>query len=321
MAYQTGSAASATDLLGALRSFAAANGWTEDRWAANGAGYTLSIHKGTAYLHFRSAVNEILRVGYSNVTGIAVSGSTGYDGAKSWYLQPGAPTDSASTSIFNGIYGIGASNNYWLFANTSPDSIWMVVEVSAGVYHHLGFGEIAKYGTLSGGTFFTGSFTMDGYVNTATANYVDGDSSDRYRGLPFWNGDQYHGACVLANAEGTLQWYTACDYSCSLGATRRVRSIYSFGGWTNSLGYSWYTRGPNTLNGIAPMLPVYVSVESTSAGIFYPIGYLPHIRFMNIHSNAPQEIITLGADQWMVFPAHSKNYRSETLGFVIKYAP
>lgn len=319
MAYQTGSASSPTQLLDALRVFAVANGWTELRWGAHGAGYQLSLTKNGLYFHLRSAVGEVLRSGYATVSGIFLTGSTAFDSGQPWNNQPNTIRNTSSQIEACGLYEVSSNNTYHLFAASSPDMILLTAEVSPGIFHHLAFGELSKYGAYAGGAFVTGSFGSDGYTYTSggISDYVFGYSPDRHGGLPFNDYKSYGQTFVRGNVDAVDAWFSVCRGSPLTG--KRAKAMWEDGVGTqrNSLARYWWGHAPNTLNGVTPMIPFYVFVERPS-GFFSPFGYTPHLRYLNITNYAPAEQFSIGTDQWMAFPAHSKNNKSGVHGYAVR---
>jgi hypothetical protein len=326
MTYQTGVAATPTQLLDALRVFAVGNGWSEGRWAAHGTGFQLSLSKNGAFFHLRSAVNESLRVNYlSPVTGIFLTAASGFDAAQPWYNQPGTIRSTAvippSVPTGNlevvGLYEVSTVNTYHLFAATDPDQIVLVVETAPGVFHQLAFGALAKHGNYPGGEFVTGSFGSDGYTYTSTADRLFGYNSDRHGGLPFNDFKTGGLGFVRATLESLDSWFSVCQSAPLTG--RRAKSLWEAGVATpnNSLARPWWGYAPNTLNGITPMIPHLLFVERPS-GFFSPFGFTPHLRYLNITHYAPGESFVLGAEQWMTFPGHSKNAFSGAHGYAVR---
>ena len=318
MAYQTGIAATPDQLLDALRVLAVANGWTQLNWAASGTGQELSLSKDGHVVQLRSAVNERLRSGYSNITGLFLTASMSWDDVQPWNNQPGTIRNTSNQIEACGLYEVSTSNPYHLFALSGPDMIMLVAEVSPGIYHHLAFGELAKHGTYTGGLFVSGSYGSDAYIYnyTRSSDYVFGYHADRHAGFPF-NDYKYYGQNFIhAAVDGFDGWFSVCSNSPRTG--KRARALFEGGqNANNSLGRMWYSRVPNTLNGVSPMLPFYLFVERPD-GYFSPFGYTPHLRYLNITHYSPAESFTLGTEQWRVFPAHSKNGKSGVHGYAVR---
>ncbi|WP_243041025.1 hypothetical protein [Dyella sedimenti] len=330
MAYQTGTSANADQLLDALRVFAVANGWTQLRWAPDGTGQTLSLAKGGLYVHLRSAVNERLSTRYNTITGIWLIGSTGFDAGKPWWDQPGSIVNASyvsNTTSYRaeacGLFEVGTANTYHLLSAATPELIMCVAEVSPGVYHHLAFGELTKFGSYGGGAFVSGAFGPDAYTYTYSGfnDYVFGYDHDRHFGLPF-NDYKYYGGAnfVLAEVDGATDWHSVCKDWALTG--KRAKALWERGTGTprDSLARYWWGHVPNTLNGVTPMLPFYLFVARPS-GFFSPFGHTAHLRYLNITHYAPAEAFALGAEQWMAFPAHSKNGKSGVHGYAVRLIP
>ena len=58
MSYQTGSASSSTDVVKQLVTWLVSLGWTQDRSAVEGAGWTASLHHNGNFVHLRAVENE-----------------------------------------------------------------------------------------------------------------------------------------------------------------------------------------------------------------------------------------------------------------------
>ena len=321
MAYQTGTAATPDQLLDALRIFAVANGWTQLHWGASGTGQALSLTRNNHYVHLRSAVNERLRSGYSTITGLFLTASSGWDDTQPWYNQPGRIVDTSNRIEACGLYEVGASNTYHLFALASPEMLVLVAEISPGRYHHLAFGQLDTFAANTGGLFVSGAFGSDGYTyrTSSTTDTVFGYGSDRHAGLPFNDYKRYGQSFIRAQADGEENWYSVCSSSPLTG--RRARALFESGpGSNNSLGRYWYDRAPNTLNGVSPLVPFTVFVERPE-GYFSPFGYSAHCRYLNITHYAPAESFALGSEQWMAFPASAKGGESGVHGYAVRLIP
>ncbi|MCE5420251.1 MAG: hypothetical protein JJ713_05640 [Acidithiobacillus sp.] len=330
MTYQTGTASNPTQLLDALRTFALANGWAQDRWEwdveSENDNYTLSLSKNGIHVHLCTAQNEKYSF-YENssVTGLFLTASTAFDDSEPWWNQPGAIPNryyangsGRERTAACGLYQVSTANTYHLLAASSPDFIALVVEVSPGIYHHLAFGAIATYGSTAGGEFVSGSFGLKDDTESYRQDYLFGINND-YGGLPFMdykiNGMSY----VRAVVDGVGSWFSLCRSSPRSG--KRCLSLWGEVGAktdsNNNLGNRWWTCAPNGLNGLTPMLPFYLLVERDN-GFFSPIGYCPHLRYLNIRNYAPTQQFALGQEQWMVFPAHSRNQKSGEHGFAVR---
>lgn len=164
MSYQTGPATSPVDLLSQFKMFLVAAGWTADDDVADGTGRQVHVHKGSKYIALRSFINEnsLLLGGSPTLSGIAITGATGYASAANWFNQAGAPYRdgmSPSVDVITCVMPLpaGAISNYWMFADTAGDNVVLVALKASGIYTHLFFGDLVKYGTWTGGQYFGAS--------------------------------------------------------------------------------------------------------------------------------------------------------------------
>lgn len=321
MAYQNGIATTPNQLLDALRTFAVANGWTESRWGAITTGYQLSLTKNGIHAHLHSATNESLRSSLETVTGLFLTGSTGFDAALDWKNQTGKPQKTDGSVLACGLFNVSDSNAYHLFAASNPDMIMLVVEVSPGVFHQLAFGALTQYAaaTSGGGAFVTGSFGVDDYVYDypGFTDMIMTYPYDRHVGFPFNDGKSGgSGAMVLVEVDAATRWFSVCKESPDTGI--RCKALFESGvdGY-GSLAYPWWKNIPNTINGVTPMIPFYLSVERPG-GYFSPFGYAPHLRYLNMTHYQPGDRFTIGTDEWMVFPGHSRNTKSGVHGYAVR---
>ena len=186
MAYSTGSAASITALVDAIRVFAVANGWTQ----TDDGTYSLAFSVGAAtqtnqYAMASNLPNNTISSPTSPVTAKRTVLSKGGVYFQIFgYLQQGYKNKSLSTNAFiecwvSDAYTTGTTNahtqtnlrktaicgsmtqsfiNYHLFTNATGDYIHCVIEETAGYFRHFAFGQLTKYCTFTGGQYVQGTF-------------------------------------------------------------------------------------------------------------------------------------------------------------------
>jgi hypothetical protein len=87
---------------------------------------------------------------------------------------------------------------------------------------------------------------------------------------------------------------------------------------------------PNTWNGETVLLPFPIYIARSSGNKMSLVGNLKHLRHCRINFHNPGDIITLGSDQWKVYPWYRKNVstpgssgvsdsHSGTVGFAVRY--
>ena len=345
-AHTSGTATGVNDLLGAIRTALLADGWTEnlyasltdtyEAWASLvGNGYRLHVQKTAAdgtvmYFNLRSITRGIpfeLHEGDSNntvsyegtdyyygeMTGIAINGSTGFNGGLDWDYQPGGPT--VSTESIGGAIAdlLNASIPYWITIN--DDTVMVTVEYETNKYHHLCFGclEKAQDSGWTGGQFYCAEHGGDTPSYDAfkygTANGYNGEFGDNYylNSRFFCTYSGYVGG-VYADIDSDASWRTdwddvvwPCHSSSWLGSY-----VYSRVSWPNSFLSQYLEYAPNTFNSLAPLAPLYVMIKRSS-GRYSFVGYPSGVRFANILYHDAEDEISYGTDVWKLFPADKKD--------------
>ena len=341
MAYQTGSASSQTDLMSKLSTFAQANGYTEDYY--NGTNRHLSLS--------RPADNVYVSFAWDSVSHIQMYQALGYSGANDeepWNQanDSGNGTDSPDTLGDRerqiSAIGNGPFPNYHFFAYTSPTyGIHVVLEFSAGLFRHFGFGKIDKTGTWTGGAWCGGhlwnpgnTFAMYDVPNTnAHSVLTDGllDPGATYYGtyniksgatlhcenLPGQAAACKWGHCVHPNT-------TDVNLGDDRASNPRVRIAGGFRAGVALSQFGAYL--PDLANGYIPIIPIelfYYDGVAGDDGIYY-LGRLPNVGHIHLHGIDASEEITIGSDTWIAFPMVRKsniggnNQESENAGIIYK---
>jgi hypothetical protein len=315
MAYDTGSASTPTQVLDALRVFAVANGWTQNRWQASGSGYELCLSKGSLYANLRSIVNETVGFYALSRTGIVLNGSAGFDSGQAWNNQPGKCANTSNAALLCGAIEFTSSNTYHLFSASSPDLIMLVVEISPGTFTWIHFGNVIKCGSWNGGMIFGGRVWGDASVS---GGVIYSDSVSPASGF---GGDGRSSSYIHAEVDGSLAWRNITGNTgpspTGYKGYGNFSEIQSIGAAHLGFAGEWTVATPNQLNGITPMIPAYVFAARPS-NYRSPLGYIPHICYMRIDNYAPGETFSLGSEQWMAFPTISKGGASGMDGFAVR---
>jgi hypothetical protein len=331
MAFQNSAATDPQDLLQKLVTFLVANGWTTDRSAAEGLGWTASLHNGGVYVHFRAALNEPVPF-INNTAGLGYSISlyvgSGFSGGSPFNSQlVGSPIQSNdATAPKGGVMTLlsTAITNYYFFADAGGANVEVVVEKSSGVYAHMGFGtSLAQIGTWTGGPyFFASSSGAEGH--STTAGSTGHDLTAACMGTA---GDDFGAAVAFVRAEvDTFNgWVSMMSYNevstpsngycgrlgaSSVGGPAANQVIYdqvpaylSAGGWNTSGAYQRSLT--SAMDGRANLLPclLWVLRDGTSTGLS-PLGTIPNCFVCNgvgqgfsAGSDYP-----IGADTYTLFP-------------------
>ena len=283
MAYTTGTAANPAALLSSLATFASANGWTITP-LSSGTGFT-SPDGATFAL---STLTDTLWI----------RGCVGFDGTKIPSLQPGAATVAAISNQIAGPYA-----GYTFFAGNEAGAYYLhgIIEASAGIYKPFALGRLVKFDATVGGEYAS---AVCWQIGSSDTNYPD----DSYHDYLFDSTHNYGNSVggwshVRADLDGkSNNWMTLrpdWDGNTAIGSARK-------GGIQSSLlgiGYQRYNK-------LVPIMPIYLFADRPDS-MRSPLGYVPHLRLVDLTLLQPKEIISVGGEDWQVFPAHQ---RTDTYG-------
>lgn len=326
MSYQTGGATSSTDLLQKLVTWLVGLGWTQDRSAVEGAGWTASLHKSANYVHMRAVENESLIPWHVN-NGSAHYGVHMYLGTAFSSGQPfnnqttGSPIGSTTFPIGVGMQlSVGPFSNYYFFADSAGDNIVVVVEKTPGLFVHLGWGlSIQKAGSFTGGPYFFGSSSGYYTSDTATGANIPGFTSTS--DCPFVNQDGVGGGCGFVRADvdswtgkwisifnatgGPDQGFSGKEGDTSVRGTNTTMKsnfpVYAFSLTSTQFQYEQTSQQ----DGRANLLPVLLWAlrDSTTTG-FTLLGTAPNIFSTNAvgHGFSNADEYVLGGVTYKLFP-------------------
>lgn len=270
MIFVNGSAASLTDLLTAIQNACTSNGWS---LAGN------VLYKGTCYV-------EIKIVG----TLIQCQGGTGVDGSNNLTGRADTAAGSLGVSItkssYNGVStaAFGFPVVYDVHIGTAPDEVYVVVNYGVNLYQTLAFGQSSMPGLSGSGNWYCGLYNNSIYgiiQNTGEATYISAAAA---------------ASLFCRSANKTFGVHHALD-----SATWVVEGSYR--DWASLI-----NRQPNQWNQESILVPIRVYATRPS-GFVSPVMECAHARFVSIANLQEQQIITLGADRWKVYPWWLKSTR------------
>lgn len=317
MAYQTGAATSAADLLDKFRIFAEAQGWTTNRNAAAGSGREVCISKGAAFFNFRAYQNETMVVNGSsaaNKYGISLNGSDGYDSGSAWDRQPGYPLRGANNNGDQGhammplVTATGPFPSHHFFA-PNPNCLYCELEVNDGVFLRFGCGSLDLFNPAApgGGRFFYA--TGGSHVTNSTANnaWLGADMDNGTYALelaPFRAADYWSGSNALAGSMVRVSFGSFNNWANSgRQVVTSLQGMVCQGGGCHDKPLMHFSPAP--LNGFATLVPCVISLN-VGDEFLCPIGTLPGLRFMDMTNYQARDEFTFGPDTWKVFPWYQK---------------
>lgn len=202
-----------------------------------------------------------------------------------------------------------------LFTNDPSTYCHIVVEVSAGVFKHMMFGNLIKFGTWTGGGYYCGHWwdTSDTYIDEPTGQHS----------VPFDNyGTLGNSVSWTVHYEnGSDKWISAQETGSHNGVVRNRGRSAMRGGF----GRIFRNIKESSFSGLIPLGPILVQAvrltDDPDTTRF--IGQAPDVRAVNMTNLAPGATITIGSDTWMCFPMVAKNgavnqYNSKVTGYAYK---
>ncbi|ASK91046.1 hypothetical protein Xtri_02855 [Xanthomonas campestris pv. trichodesmae] len=277
MAYQTGTASGPAALLNSLATFASSNGWSSQ-----------DIQAGKGFTSPDGATFALV----AGTDSLAIRGCVGLSSSKVASEQPGA---ASVATVVNAIAGPFAG--YTFFAGNEDGAYYLhgVIEAAAGIYKPFAIGRLVKFDSTVGGEYASAVnwFYGDNYTNFPTNQYHDYlfDSRHLYQGNESWS----H---VRANLDGKannwMRLKTDWEGNNALGIAR-----------ADGLAGSLISVGYQRFNKLVPILPIYLFGDRPS-NLRSPLGYVPHLRLVDLRLLEPKQIITIGTEEWQVFPAHQR---------------
>ncbi len=311
MAFETGVSTSPSNLLSLLQTRLSTDGWTIVR--ANGLAETGSSLQLSVSDPGIAEGNQYNMVAFDTGTAPrwAIQPSTGDGGAGvNFYNHTGSPNSSGSvgTSLLFGNTDLsttdqgfgGASIAYFFFSGTTPSGArycHVVLEGTAGVYFHFAFGTVEKAGTFTGGQY-------------ATATSVQHNNFDQVWPFQFLQ-DVSRSQCYVRGdsllSAGSPGWRRLQAFAHALNSGALPLRFLYYGGLDTST-----QRTP-----FAPMLIPFWSLDipslSTTSSII--LGHVPDIMLVSMDGREPGAILTLGSDDWYIFPAHFKTQVNSSVSY------
>lgn len=303
MSYETGTATNIADLFTKLETFAVANGWTSDYSTTD----RLFLTRSTVSVAFRWA--SASPTGFGVYQHLAFVGSGTAPGSHTSDSGQGAVSGTDATIIAGrSVVCPNSSMAYWFFE--SDTYIHCVVETAASRYAHFGFGILTKKGTYTGGEYSYGNrvggdtafdplatFLLDGHAGlTSPASVIAFVGVVHIESLPN----------QTASGKWGVTWAGGLANTGTDRATVARENLQGgFRGGPNARGFGRY--GGATTSGLVPLVPLGIWYDDRSNARWYPLGYMPDVRSVNMKNFVGAQEITIGSDVWLVFPAKYKS--------------
>ena len=312
MAYLTGTATSPTDLLQQLVAWLNTLGWTTEMSQADTNGWRAHLSKAGVYVNLRANAGTKTGLwGYSlgwddPANGIGVYVGTGHNAGAAWHAQPGGPIANGQSFTVGAWMRCPAAGPLAFHAfDDGDDNIIVVTEITAGIFSHMGWGNLEKAGVWTGGAYFFAD--KSSYASGSTPAY---DSQSAY--CP-GSHSAYGGgmaAFVRADVDTFTKWLSvgSNEYYAHYGYTGR-RADSDQEGWdipTDKIPRctaAFMARQVSSINSQANLVPIRWYAKRDDGG-YSLLGRLPAIYASNATAkgHAIGEEILIGADTYKLFP-------------------
>ena len=300
MAFQTQQVNSFSDIQLAIESALAGEGWTLD---------------GDAHILSKNGLFVKTNVGGKGLRLFCGTGASG--GALTGMPNPALPVNIGQVRRAGANVPMPFPARILLF--TFSMEVYLIVNTNVEEYQYLAFGQSGVPGIPGTGNWHAGS------LNNATTGSTDEFSPGPIGGAPGYYATSVPGIFFdRTTAYQTIRGYTSYVHH---GFTDAAQF---FPGWEYVSGQAmiapFYQIQPNAWNSESVLLPLraYASRPENFVSL---AAELKHARLVRLDFLAPEQIVQLGPDKWMVLPWFKKNpderdgggLHTGTLGWAIRY--
>lgn len=290
MAFYSGTAASYDALLAALTSACVEQGWT---WADG------ILSKGAAFVKL-----------WTNADGILLQGGTGKTGT----TLNGASPHTPRLGRIHATLGTQPAwpMSYSLHIGSSPDEVYLIARHNVDCFYWLAFG-VSTVPGLSGTGLWLGAVACpspETYTSGSASGGIrinaSGSGTDTYfSGLGssaalFWKTHNIAPAKSQNTVHTLLDGVAWADQPTGGGPT----ALYKL--QAVACADPHIARSPSAWNSEAILLPIQAYQTRTSAKMSLVVD-LANARYVRMDNYLPEQIITLGADRWKLYPFYRKN--------------
>lgn len=311
MAYESGTTSSWSDLRSKLSTFLAANGWSV---ASN------LFYKDGCYVEI--VVDALGGQGSLRITGgDGKTGGNELTGTPQGHLQYAWLTKPAKN------IPVEFPCNYYLHLKSTPnDEVILVLNYSSDAYINLGFGKSPAEGNTASGNWFHASCCLratddyySGLLQTYTTPAGHNYAENPYL-MPFF--------CNSTHRYGFSTSIITSDFRANIGEDDFWCSEFAVDSSGSSIIPTFTPSAcldvspmlsvqPNTSTGESMLLPcnIWTRVGGEEETNIYRVGYIDIVKFLRIDNLSPGQIITVGSDDYSVYPACRKNVNARDGGF------
>lgn len=296
MPYQTGTATDFTDLKNEIFAFLTANGWTQEN----------DIIK-------RNGVFAKLDVVSASWDWLRLTGGKGSDGAGNLvfpqasyddYSVQGAGSQNINDTLATGsLSGMVFPITYHFhLASTPVDEFWCIVEYNGDLFQHMGFGNVLKSTSYTGGGFYSASLSGQEQQNSILTAVGSNIYGSMWYG-EFWPFQRMHINASARAAPSTVH--------AEVGGRDWHQSTY-MGNRDTMNSYEMVKEmkaSESSVNGMPNLIPfrLWVITNPVTDKTYQNLGVLNNIRFCEIANINPGQIESDGTDSWKFYPCLRKD--------------
>lgn len=291
MAYQKTAINAITDVPALVAAFALARGWTV-------VGTTLT----------RTGVNALSFEVTADITG---------DDHTLRIEETGNPTTRAALQrlpLLKGTSGnpvVQVPTNLHLFGAGAPSPyVAGVIECGFNRYRHFYIGGLDIKGDYTGGNIIAANNFYDTYNLATFPTAFSTRNRHMFSALtrPDWITGVNAGGVDVVHAGNAIPW-RMFDGPYDTNAISNFVGDEVFGGHADGVNEGLVFNAKSPFSGESIMVPVdlYVPDGAAGAAFFRPIGQAPGVRLMNMESIETETAVSVGGDNWRVFPEFRRN--------------
>ncbi|MDR2365116.1 MAG: hypothetical protein LBD68_04575 [Zoogloeaceae bacterium] len=190
---------------------------------------------------------------------------------------------------------------------TFPSEVYAVINTNVDEYQYLAFGKSGVPGLPGSGVWFAGTF---GHANVGSGNGGNSFNMNVQVGGAYYQNNK--SACGLFwNNDATNAFpYNGYNSWFHHGFTDSSITSAASPEWAYALGQAHlaplYALMPNNWNSESALLPIRAYAQRPSSTISLA-GELANARLIRIDNLVPEQVITLGTDEWLVLPWFKKD--------------
>lgn len=279
MAYSTGSASSMADLQTALTNAGTANGWT---WAGS------ILSSGDCFVRLTSAAGNI-----EALVGLGKSGTT---------ITTPAPAVTYLSAIHSSA-PIAFPLTYHIFAKSTE--IYLIANYSTSLYTYLAFGQSPIVGMPGKGVWVAGTAHVATGTDAGGSSIFSFGQDGTIAGDYFSEGNNSGRTGLFLVSSGLNATSAGCYVHHGLVGWSGIGAAMpkTLGGIKQLNGLDNPSTNWNAQTVLVPIQP-WIDRGSSKVSIVADLLYARYVRIDNLE---PGDTITLGSDQWRVFPVYKKN--------------